>query len=92
MEVAQVDRAFLNLHNGTFPVSGNSPLYNNDLIQIHGILGCDLMPLLGFIELCEIERGSLLWLFNGYTLFGNVSSIASAVPSALTSLSLLSLN
>ena len=85
MEVAQVDRAFHNLHNSPFPVSGNSPLYFNDQIQIHGILGCDLIPLLGVLELCEIEGGSLLRLSNGYTLFGDVSFIASAVPSVLTS-------
>ena len=85
MEVAQVDRAFHNLHNSPFPVSGNRPLYNNDLIQIHGILECGLIPLLGILELCEIEGGSLLRLSNGYTLFGDVSFIASAVPSALMS-------
>ena len=85
MEVAQVDRVFHNLHNSPFPVSGNSPLFNNDQIQIHGILGCDLIPLLGVLELCEIEGGSLLRLSNGYTLFEDVSFIASAVPSALAS-------
>ena len=66
-------------------MSGNSPLYHNNEIQIHGILGCVLIPLLGVLELCEIEGGSLLWLSNGYTLFGDVNFIASAVPSASTS-------
>ena len=72
MEVAQVDRTFRNLHNSPFPVSGNSPMYNNDLIQIHGILGCDLIPLTVVLELCEVEGGSLLRLSNSYMFFGDV--------------------
>ena len=67
-------------------MGGNSPLYNNDQIQLHGILGCDLISLLGVLELCEIEGGSLLRLSNGHTLFEDVSFIASAVLTALTSL------
>ena len=51
-EVAQVDDPFHNLHHSTFPVSGNSPLYLNDHIQIYGILGCNLIPLLGVLEMC----------------------------------------
>ena len=47
-------------------------------------MGCDLIPLLDVLELCEIEGGLLLLLSNGYALFGDVSFIASAVPSALT--------
>ena len=85
MEVAQVDRAFHSLHNSPFPMSGNNPLCFNDQIQIHVILGCDRISLLGALELCEVEGGSLLRLSNGYALFGGVRSIASAVPSALTS-------
>ena len=45
MEVAQVHRVFHNLNDSPFPVSGNSTLYHNNQIQIHGILGCDLIPL-----------------------------------------------
>ena len=85
MKVAQVDRALHNLYNSPFHVNGNSPLYNNDHLQMHGILGCDLDPLLGVLKLCEIDGGSLLQLSNGYTLFGDLSSIASAVRSASTS-------
>ena len=66
-------------------MSAKSTLYHNDQIKIHGILECDLIPLLGVLELCEIEGGSLLRLSNGYALFGDVSTIASAVSSASTS-------
>ena len=50
MEVAQVDRAFHNLHISPFLVSGNSSLYFNDQIQIHGILGCVLIPILYWVS------------------------------------------
>ena len=71
MEVAQVDSAFHNLRQSPFPVSSNSPIYCDDQIHIQGILGCDLIPLLGVLELCEVKGGSLLRLSTGYTLFGD---------------------
>ena len=46
------------------------------------LLVYDLIPLLGVLELCKVEGCSLLRLSNGYALFGDESSIASAVPSA----------
>ena len=60
MEVAKVDGAFHNLHKRPFLVSSNSPIYCDDLIQIRGILRCNLIPLLGVLELCEIEGGGFI--------------------------------
>ena len=68
MKFVQIDSAFHNLHQSPFPLSGNSPIYCDDQIHIQGISGCDLIPLLGVFELCEVEGGSLLHLSNGYTI------------------------
>ena len=54
-------------------MSPNCFLYDCRRIGVSGILGCDLLPLLGVLEFQHVGEGVLLRLSNGYTLMGNTA-------------------
>ena len=63
-------------------MSTNCPLYDCGRIRASRILGCDLLPLLGVLELQHVGEGLLLRLSNGYT-FASGSPMAPARASHL---------
>ena len=73
LHIPGIDNAFDLLKQSLYPMSTNCPLYDCGRIRVSGILGCDLLPLLGVLELQHVGEGVLLRLSNGYTLMGNIA-------------------
>ena len=57
------------------PISTNVPNYSSDFISLAGIIGNDLLPLIGVFKYSKVESSFLVRLSNGFIPVGLLSNV-----------------